>query len=119
MPFDRVRQFAAVLLLTAGCGDDGGSQAAAQLPTDVDAVLETNCRPCHSRPTMRFAPMSLVTWDDTQAPAVSDGDLAVFEMMEQRIQSEDFPMPPEREPPLSAADRETLLDWIAEGAPSR
>jgi hypothetical protein len=108
-----------VLLIAVGCGDDGAGtmpEPPAELPQDVDGALEANCRPCHSRPTLRFAPMSLVSWDDTQKPTPSDASVAVFEMMEQRIQSEKFPMPPEREPPMSDSDRATLLDWIADGA---
>jgi len=97
-------------------GGPGGG-GATYLPCEVDAILENNCRMCHSRPPRFGAPMPLVTWDDLHARAVSDESKKVYERVVFMIDNDPAPMPPPPNPRLSEADRKVLKDWVAAGAP--
>jgi hypothetical protein len=97
---------------------DGGHGAGpTYLPCDVDAILETNCRKCHSRPPQFGAPMPLMTWDDLHARAVSDASKKVYELVAMKIANDRAPMPPPPNERLSEADRKVIMDWVAAGAP--
>ena len=107
-----------------GSGADGGTGtpvdpgASGVLPCDVDKVLATNCRSCHDSSPKFGAPMPLVTLADLHAPAKSNSNRKVHELVPERIADDVKPMP---EPPnarLSAADRATLTSWSAAGAPA-
>ncbi len=98
----------------AGTVGQGGG---AGLPCDVDKVLADNCRGCHSAPPQFGSPMPLVTWDDLHAGAPSDAARKVHDMVVARIADDARPMPPSPNPRLSPADRKTLADWVAAGAP--
>ena len=102
----------AALLILVACGDDD-----TPLPCDVDAVLKRACRLCHGEPTAFGAPMRLVSWEDTQRPAVTDDTLAVWELTEVRVHSTVRPMPPRGNGELSAAELAVLDAWFAAGAP--
>lgn len=108
------------LLSSLGCEAESGPRRPApdsHLPCDVDSVLERNCRRCHAD-TPRFgAPMSLLTHEDTQAPAVSDDTRKVYELMAERIHSVDDPMPPRDV--LSDEDKAILDAWFNESVPMR
>jgi hypothetical protein len=94
---------------------DGG---ATELPSEVDAILERRCRPCHSDPTRMFAPMPLVTWEHVHAPRPApNDDEAVFEAVAQRIHDERFPMPPVTFPQLDDDELATLDEWLSDCAP--
>lgn len=119
----------ALLLVIAGCGSlavdaaDAGVRVAepGRIPPEVAEVLKLRCQPCHSDPPQRYAPMPIVTWEQLQGPSPSDAELSVFEMVELRVGSEDFPMPPKESPELEAItdlERELLLQWVAQGAPT-
>jgi hypothetical protein len=79
------------------------------LPCDVDAVLASRCRSCHTDPPQYGAPMSLVTYSDVKS---------VSDTIVRRIASDTQPMPPSPNPRLSAAERKTLSDWVAAGTPA-
>jgi hypothetical protein len=81
-------------------------------------VLATNCRKCHSATPQFGAPMPLVTFADLHAPAKSDPSKKVFELVPVRIADDASPMPQPPNPRLSAADRDTLTNWAAAGAPA-
>lgn len=107
-----------------GSQKDGGSPAAsgakAGLPCDVAAVLDQHCTSCHAAGTPQFgAPMSLASAKDFQLSAPK-AKRPVHEASIERIER-DGPgaMPPSPQPPLSAADKKTLLTWLEAGAPAR
>jgi hypothetical protein len=127
---------APLVVLAAACGEttnaagpsvsgplpDGGTGTVTPtgpsgLPCDVDKVLADNCRKCHSAPPQYGAPMPLLTWDNLQAAALSDATKKVHELVATMIASETAPMPPPPNARLSEADRKTLGDWSAAGAP--
>jgi hypothetical protein len=123
-----------VVALFAACGgthatggpagdDDGGAgdpDAAPPpgLPCDVDAVLATHCRMCHSDPPQFGAPMPLTTWAALHRPSPSDPSSQVYQVVAKKVAADIDPMPPPPNPRLSAADQKTLSDWAAAGAPA-
>lgn len=110
----------ALVALAAACyGDDaspGGSTGSTPLPCAVDSVLEQSCRTCHAAQPRFGAPMPLVTWEDTQAPARSDPSVAVWQMMQRRVHDVARPMPASR--PLGEDALATLDGWFAGSATS-
>jgi hypothetical protein len=95
----------------------GGQQAASGTPTfarDVAPILYRNCVECH-RPSM-FAPMSLVTYDETRPWARA---------IKQRVVRREMPpwtadSPPgmfKNDPRLSQRDIDTIVAWVDGGAP--
>jgi hypothetical protein len=97
----------------------GGGAVGGNLPCDVDAVLQNNCRKCHSDPPQFGAPMPLVTYADLMAPAPEDptGKQKVYQAVELRTHDDAMPMPQPPNPRLDAADQATLDNWINAGAP--
>lgn len=93
----------------------GGISGPSGLPCDVDRVLAQNCRKCHASPPQFGAPMPLFSWDDLNAS--SERKKKIYELSLERVTDGARPMPPPPNPPLSAADRQTLGDWVASGAP--
>jgi hypothetical protein len=85
------------------------------LPCGVDTVLVSRCQTCHDATPRYGAPMPLVTWADTQAPAKSDPTKKVYEMIGIRVRDAARPMPPTAD--LAAADQTTLTMWTDAGAP--
>jgi hypothetical protein len=102
---------------TGGAGGTGGGSASA-LPCDVEAVLSASCWQCHGNPPVYGTPVSLMTYADFQASAVTDPSKKVIDLVGSRIHDTASPMPPPPNKPLSAADMKTLDDWIASGAPA-
>jgi hypothetical protein len=110
---------ALALLTQCGPADPSGSPAAApsalRLPADVARVLGENCTSCHAA-TPRFgAPMSLVTYADTQRAAVTTPTQRVWQLLGARTHDARRPMPPSGL--LGAADLGVLDRWVAAGAP--
>jgi hypothetical protein len=111
-----------------GCGGDGatatatstgtgtGGAEATDLPCDVDAVLEANCRSCHGATPTFGAPMPLVTLANLNAPALSDASRKVYELVGTRTHDDAHPMPQPPAARLGTADQKVLDDWIAAGA---
>ena len=79
------------------------------------AVLETKCQRCHANPPQNGAPFALLTYEDTQA--LDRNGTPRFEKMREVVESDYMPpgflkvTPPVE--PLSAAEKSTLLAWLA------
>lgn len=86
------------------------------LPCDVREALESRCWTCHGA-TPEGAPMSLVTYENFQAPAASDPDRPVHELALERIHDTENPMPPRQREQLSADQKAALDAWLTQGAP--
>lgn len=100
-------------------GSTGTSTARANgLPCDVDAILASGCQKCHGQTPQFGAPMSLVTHDDLNKPAVSNPARKVYELLGERVHDDKRPMPPPPNARLDTAQQKTLDAWIAKGAPS-
>jgi uncharacterized membrane protein len=114
--------------LSSGAGAEHSSGAAGAAPDhagerswcEVQRVLQAKCQRCHAASPEHGAPFPLVSYEDTQV--VSAGGTARFSAIEKAV-LDDF-MPPgfiALEPPvlpLSDAEKQTLLDWCASGAPA-
>jgi hypothetical protein len=106
-----------------GTGPDGGTGTpvdpggAGVIPCAVDKVLAANCRSCHGSPPTYGAPMPLVTLADLHAAAATSSSRKVYELVPERIADDIKPMPQPPNARLSAADRATLSQWAAVGAP--
>jgi hypothetical protein len=116
--------FPAAAAVVAACSSsgsqtsDGPNGASGSIPCEVETVLAQRCRECHGTTPQYGAPMSLVTYADLVAPAKSDPQRKVFELVEQRIHQDDKPMPPSPNARLVADDGAALDGWIKAGAPS-
>jgi hypothetical protein len=124
---------AATLVVAAGCGSDGGSGSGGAssgagagpvqttttvgegLPCDVADVLAQECAACHSDPPTAGSPMSLLSYDDLAAPALSDPSKTMAAVSLERMLDMAAPMPPGAGPTPEAV---AVFDaWLAAGMP--
>jgi len=87
------------------------------LPCDVDAVLASKCRRCHTQPARHSAPVQLLRWGDTQADR---NGAPVYQHIGRVVASGYMPFAIMANPPierLTDAEKKTLLDWVAAGGP--
>jgi uncharacterized membrane protein len=87
-----------------------------KLPCDVEDVLIARCQTCHQGDLVQ-APMPLLTYADTQAPAPSNPAEQVWQRIQVRIESTVNPMPPRHAQPLTDGERQVLSSWVDAGAP--
>ncbi len=83
---------------------------------DALAVLRNPCQQCHGSQRMFGAPMSMVTYKDMIAPAVSDNTKKVYQLVRVRIHDAQKPMPPSGFAALTAPQLAALDSWIDAGA---
>lgn len=89
----------------------------AELPCDVDDVLASKCRRCHSTPARHNAPFPLFTWTDLQAQRSSQ---PIYQVVGRVVQTGFMPIRIPANPPvepLTEAEKKVLLDWVSSGAP--
>ena len=100
-------------------GDDPvEDKAGAQLPCAVKAVLDAHCATCHGAEPQFGAPMSLSSAADFHA-AAPRAKTPLYEAASDRVQRTGAgKMPPSPQKPLSDKDRDTLLAWFEDKAPS-
>ena len=109
----------------AGPGEGGaaGAHTGTLVPwCDAYKVINCVCQQCHQNPTVHGAAMPLMTYEDTQAPyPLSTSTTLVWQKMQLAVKSGLMPettnpsvMP--KVVPLTDAQRNTLLDWLAQGA---
>lgn len=111
-----------------GCGGEGsarptgivnggtGGAGATDLPCDVADIVKEKCQSCHAAKPLYGAVMPLVTVADFMAPAKSNPQKTVAELVGVRIHDATKPMPP---PPaeLDTTSQSILDEWIAAGTP--
>ncbi|HEY2733132.1 MAG TPA: hypothetical protein VGI70_04065, partial [Polyangiales bacterium] len=109
--------------VTSAIASAGAPAAGSPAPTtssnsfcDALGVVRTKCQTCHGAMHLYGAPMSMVTYDDFQKPAVTDATKKVYQMVSMRIHDAMRPMPPINNPTLTATELATLDGWIAGGA---
>ncbi|MEI9937724.1 MAG: hypothetical protein WDO69_10945 [Pseudomonadota bacterium] len=115
--------------LTAGSGASAaeggaaGAQSDALVPwCDAYKIVSCVCQQCHQNPTLNGAAMPLMTYEDTQAPfPLATSSTLVWQKMQAAVSNRSMPdatnpsvVPPVK--PLTDAQRNTLLDWFAQGA---
>jgi len=108
----------ALVTFSLGCtngAEEPATTAGEGLPCDVNEVLSERCRSCHAAEPRFGAPMPLTSWQELQAPAPSDPDRTVWELVGERIHDEERPMPPEGL--LPETERAPLDGWLADAAP--
>lgn len=94
-------------------GKGAGSGAATGLPCDVQQLIENRCIACH----LSSSTLPMLTYEDLQKPAPSDGTKSMLKMAVERMKSTDKPMPP---PPALAptAEEVAILEgWLKLNAP--
>jgi cytochrome c551/c552 len=97
---------------------DAGSPSEGTLPCAVQSVLAERCWTCHDAVPQFGAPVSLSTFEQLHAESPR-AKAPYYQAVAARIQPDAKPaMPPAGQPPLSDAQRATLLEWIAAGAPA-
>lgn len=111
----------------AGFGGSGGmlgpiagangraALGASPLPCEVAEILKLRCQSCHAAAPLAGVPMSLLSWEDLSAPAVTRSELTVHALAAMRVHDAVRPMPPDR--PLPAEELAVLDGWFAAGAP--
>jgi hypothetical protein len=87
------------------------------LPCGVAQALKAKCQACHGRPPVFGAPMSLLTYADTLAPAPGGKGLLVWQAMKSKLEKGLMPPPATPTGPLTAAEKAALTTWLAAGAP--
>jgi hypothetical protein len=119
----RISLVALLALSACGSSDDTADMGAAVvdltggLPCDVDQLLATRCRSCHSAPPIGLAPMALVTRADLLGPAKTDPTKRVIELAITRMEAMATPMPPVPATAPAANEIATLKAWVAAGFP--
>lgn len=96
--------------------DEGAcSSTGSGLPAAVQAMLVARCQSCHgSSPS---SPMSLLNHADLVAAARSDANRSVAELVLERIQSADRPMPPGSGVSVPSEEIEAFRSWLTAGMP--
>jgi hypothetical protein len=87
------------------------------LPCDVDQVLADKCRRCHGTPGRNGAPLIFYKWSELHAEYLGE---PVYKRLGRAVQTGFMPNRIPANPPvepLSSAEKQTLLDWVAAGAP--
>jgi hypothetical protein len=82
----------------------------------VKQTLDARCTVCHNEQKAAGAPMSLMTYADLNAPAVSDPSRKVYELVQERVHDKMRPMPPQN--PLDDQQLAGIDAWVAGGAAS-
>jgi hypothetical protein len=111
----------------AGTGTGGGAPgktgaasvdagAVASFCAVQDVIQRNTCLNCHGATPVNGAPMSLVTFANLTAPAVSDPTRTVGQLVVVRTTART--MPPGGVPAVSAADIQTVETWLDAGSPS-
>jgi hypothetical protein len=98
-------------------GDAGATTTATGIPCDVQTLLASRCVTCHGVNPSQGAPMSLVTYADLVAPAISNPTMTVSQMAVVRMQATVAQMPPAPAVHASAAEVAILQSWIGAGYP--
>jgi hypothetical protein len=102
---------------------DGGAAASDLVPwCAAYKIINCVCQQCHQDPPLNGAPLSLVTYEDTQGQyAGSAVKKTVWQEMQKVISSRFMPytadpsvMPPVK--PLTDEQQATMLTWLAQGA---
>lgn len=92
--------------------------------TDSDAwcgalsVFRSSCQGCHGNELVGGAPMPLVSYDDFMAPALSDPQKKVHELIGPRIHDTARPMPPLSQTALNDPDMTAVDTWLSAGVPA-
>jgi hypothetical protein len=101
---------------------ESGSQLAALsgFPCEVDQVLQSKCRPCHSEGGLTGTPFHFTSPDVVQQVSriPASGGKQIRQLIDERIHGVGNPMPPATMPQLAPEERGILENWLRQGAPS-
>jgi len=87
------------------------------LPCAVDEVFANKCRRCHTIPPRHSAPLVFLTWDDTRQARLG---LPVYSVIGRAVRSDFMPYKTLANPPvapLTAQEKQIILEWVDAGAP--
>jgi hypothetical protein len=101
-----------------GTGGSTVSGVASDLPCDVANLLASKCVLCHGTPPSAGAPMSLMSYADLTAPAISDPTKTMAVVAVSRMMNTANPMPPIGDPQATSVEIMALQSWISAGYPT-
>jgi hypothetical protein len=100
----------------AGDATDAAA-VAGYFPCEIEAVLKAKCHTCHVMPPINGAPMSLLTWADTQNLASGSTTIKIWQQASTYVASGYMPFITSPTGPLSDAEKAILLPGLQDGAP--
>jgi hypothetical protein len=103
----------------AGSTGTAGQPSALQgVPCNVAQIVSDNCTLCHGTQRLAGATMSLMTFADFHAPAPSNPQRKVYEVVGDRINAQAIAMrmPPASSDALAAPDLAAMNAWLNAGA---
>jgi cytochrome c551/c552 len=106
----------AIVPATGDAGVGPGVAKPGQLPCAVKTIVDRACGTCHGAPPQFGAPLALTTAAEFQALAPTSKQAAHISAIDRISRTGAGVMPPPPQPPLSAADKTTLLTWLRAGA---
>ena len=86
-------------------------------PCDVEAVMKVKCFLCHTSPPQMGAPMSLLTYQATQA-LIDSGTGRMWQRMKRYIEIDFMPLDTSPNGPLAPGQKQLMLTWLGQGAPA-
>jgi hypothetical protein len=101
---------------TAGTSSVAAGRAAlgtTPMPCDVTASIKLRCQSCHGATPISGVPMSLMSWEDFDAPSISNPAVKVRDLVKVRAHDVANPMPPTGVMPTE--DLALLDAWIDSG----
>jgi hypothetical protein len=100
-----------------GSGGSSASTVASDLPCDVASLLSSKCLTCHGTHLAGGAPMSLTSYAEMTAPAISDPTKTMAVVAVSRMMNTASPMPPVGYPQATSTEITALQSWISAGYP--
>jgi hypothetical protein len=103
--------------MTGSGGSSAPATVASDLPCDVATLLNNKCVSCHGPRPAGGAPMSLTTYAQMTAHAISDPTKTMAVVAVSRMMATTAPMPPVGTPAATSAEITALQNWISAGYP--
>jgi hypothetical protein len=94
------------------------SAVSGDFPSDVAAILVSDCTTCHGSPPSGGAPDSLTTLAALKAPSLSQPTKSTGQVAVERMASTTAPMPPLPNAPVSAANQSAFSTWVTSRMPA-
>ncbi len=99
-----------------GCDVSKPTTRTGEFPCDIEKILSTVCRNCHTNPKEKVGvPFVLLKYEDSQQLY---GDMVIFAKMQHAIDIKFMPLAPYKDA-FTTAQRKTIIDWACACGPPR